>query len=269
MTIFKNSVLFVLVTCSIYCSNSNHLKAIKFDFPTTDQELYQSLISVESWENEKGTSIIFRKDNTFEYVQVSEPVVTGTGKYQVINKQVKLRFGKQENHTWLNGKSIVCDFTFKSHPWRPQQYISCVQGKNDGKFELANPKSINIGDEDYIDKIKVQIVGYKPANTTRSLYIRNLPSLSGKIIPFSELGSEECLDEYYLFRSGEKPEKVNPDLYIRFPAKFDLTVIAETKDKYTVDKFENHWYFVKIFVSCIGYDTTRYGWIYGEFINSK
>ncbi|MBM9502262.1 hypothetical protein JWG44_18580 [Leptospira sp. 201903071] len=269
MKVIINSFLLLSGIYLMHCSKSNNVKDVKLTLPKTDHELNQLLTSIDQWENEKGKRIAFNKDNTFEYTQISEPVVSGIGKYHLVNKQIKLSFSNKNTHTWLNGKKIVCEFIVNEHAWKPQQYISCIQGRSEEKFELTNPKSINSGNESNIDKVEVRILGYKPANTKRSLYIRQAPSISGKIIPFSDLGSEECLDEFHLFPSVQKPEKVNSDIYVRFPAKFDLTLIAETKEKDIVDKFENNWYFVKVFVSCIGYETSLYGWAYGEFIEKK
>ncbi|AVQ11242.1 Uncharacterized protein XB16_0907 [Leptospira santarosai] len=257
-----NGIFLSLFLC---CSQTS--KVVKIDFPSTDQELISFLTSIEKWENDSGRFIEFHKDNTFLFVQENEPVITGIGKFELKEKQIKLNFNKQGNHTWLNGKKYVCNFVLKRHAWKPQQCISCIEERKDDKFELSNSNSVNSGNEDSIDNVKVKILGFKLTITKRSVYIRESPTITGKIIPLSNLGSEECLDEGYLFRTTEKPEKVNPDIYIRFPKNFDLILIAKTQEKYNVEQYENYWYYAKISVPCIGYVTTKYGWVYGEFIN--
>ncbi|EMN36470.1 hypothetical protein LEP1GSC084_0044 [Leptospira interrogans serovar Medanensis str. L0448] len=266
LTINRIFFLFYIVYF-LSCSRINNVKEIKLNFPEADQDLILLLTSIDKWENDTGKLIRFHKEKTFQYFQESEPGISGTGKFQLKDKQIKLVFSKEGNHISLNGEKYVCNFVLKPHSWKPQQYISCVEEKKKYKFELANPSSISYGNEDNIDNIKITVLGYKPTTTKRSVYLRELPTTSGKIIPFSSLGSEECLDEYYLFRSTTKPEKINPDIYVRFPKKFDLTLVAKTQEKYNIDQYNNHWYYVKIFVPCIGYVTTKYGWVYGEFID--
>lgn len=107
--------------------------------------------------------------------------------------------------------------------------------------------TVNSGQNRVLDGMNVVTSGGKKAIVTKNAKIRSKPDVRSDIIRFgADLGDEGLA---------------------YCPAGKELRVLARTRDKVRIEKWENHWFFVEL-VSA-GEFGARYGWIYGEFLEIK
>ncbi|WP_061249119.1 hypothetical protein [Leptospira alstonii] len=234
--------------------------------PSSIYEQQEILISIKQWENVAGASIKFSKNGTVSFVQDFEPSISGEGIYSLVDGKIKVSFKKAEDNR-LKGTEYICSFEFKEHDYLPMQYISCSEPKNKKYvMNLFNPESHHLSGYKFLfEGQKMELIDRKLSKVNFDSFFREKPDVNSKSIPFNDLSSEECM-QGVLDDLGSKADITKQ---IRLPKGFHVEVIARSEEPMQIDKWNNHWYFVVSSLGCYGYITTKYGWVFGQFLETK
>ncbi|EKO32363.1 hypothetical protein LEP1GSC163_1382 [Leptospira santarosai str. CBC379] len=234
--------------------------------PSSIYEQQELLISIKQWENTAGVSMKFNRNGSVSFVQDFEPVISGEGVYSLIDGKIKVSFKKAEDIR-LKGREYICSFEFKEHDYLPMQYISCSEPKNKKYVKnLFNPESHHLsGYKFLLEGWKMELVDRKLFKVNFDSFFREKPDVNSKSIPFNGLSSEECMQDIL----EDLGSKADISKQIRLPKGFQVEVIAKSEEPVQIDKWNNHWYYVVSSLGCYGTITTKYGWIFGQFLESK
>ncbi|PJZ75285.1 hypothetical protein [Leptospira neocaledonica] len=144
----------------------------------------------------------------------------------------------------------------------------CEVGGSDAKFlgekrlicsNKNNQKQTVLYSLDHRDRIGKRVViehvdgimmGGRKAVTTDAVRFRDEPSINSKIINVN-LTTESCCSD-----SVEKK-------YTSLQKDWNVVVIARTKEKEKIEKWENYWYYIAVYQSEF---SQVYGWVFGQFI---
>lgn len=210
------------------------------NLPGTEWEWHSQ--RADSWPD---FTFVFMPDGSLQLKNSSYGFDEGGGKfegsYSVINNELSL--------TWK-----LYSFYDKGDPEMHRASAKLVNDSNSvyhdttitfGSITLVCLNStVNSGQNRVLDGINVVTSGCKKAIVTKNAKIRSKPDVKSDIIRFgADLGEEGLA---------------------YCPAGKELRVLARTKDKVTVEKWNNYWYYVEL-VSA-GEFGARYGWVYGEFL---
>jgi hypothetical protein len=114
------------------------------------------------------------------------------------------------------------------------------------KISLTIEKyALKDGTERVINGVKVVIIKNKIGITSTNVKIRKMPSVKSESV-------EYVTDLYFN----------NPQTYSYVPEKSTVTIIARTKDKFNIEKWENYWYLINVGIC-------SEVWMYGEFLKIK
>ncbi|EKO70247.1 hypothetical protein ACO2J1_14915 [Leptospira interrogans] len=255
-------LIILSMTFSITVSGESNYGKI----PSSIYEQQEILISIKQWENVAGASMKFSKNGTVSFVQDFEPPISGEGIYSLVDGKIKVSFKKAEDNR-LKGAEYICSFEFKEHDYLPMQYISCREPKNKKYvMNLFNPESHHLsGYKFLLEGQKMELTDRKLSKVNFDSFFREKPDVNSKSIPFTNLSSEECMQDI-LTDLGSKADVTKQ---IRLPKGFHVEVIARSEESVQIDKWNNHWYFVVSSLGCYGNITTKYGWIFGQFLDMK
>lgn len=227
------------------------------------EEIRKTLIKAEKWESSNGIFIEFFNNGKVDFHQESEPVIHGVGTYKIEAQFITLDLEKAEDER-IKGQIHKCSYGFEEHFYLPKQFILCSIEDNDSKPYKAfnqnskNPKGVHFD----LNQTKMITTGSEKATINFDSYFRKGPDTKGKIIPFNQLSSEECMDDI-LSDKGKSGIKQQ----VRLPKGYKVETIAKTEKLYQIEKWNNHWYYVSTTVGCYGDIDTTYGWIFGQFLD--
>lgn len=234
--------------------------------PSSIYELQETLISIKQWENVAGVSMKFSRNGTVSFVQDFEPPISGEGSYSILDRKINISFKNAEDNR-LKGREYICSFEFKEHDYLPMQYISCREPKNKKYvLNLFNSESHHLSGYKFIlEDRKMILLDRKLTKVSFDSFFREKPDVRSKPIPFNGLSSEECMDDTL----SDMGSKADITKQIRLPKGFQVEVIARSEDSEQIDKWNNHWYYIVSSLGCYGSITTKYGWIFGQFLEIR
>ncbi|WP_246838682.1 hypothetical protein [Leptospira stimsonii] len=232
-------------------------------WPKKQDEVKNTLVKAGKWESNNGIFIEFFNNGEVDFHQESEPIIHGVGTYIVDSQFIRIDLEKAEDER-IKGQIHKCSYGFEEHFYLPKQFILCSIEDNDSKPYKAfnqnskNPKGVHFD----LNQTKMITTGSEKATINFDSYFRKEPNTKGKIIPFNQLSSEECMDDILSDkdRSGIKQQ-------VRLPKGYKVETIAKTEKLFQIEKWNNHWYYVSTTVGCYGDIDTTYGWIFGQFLD--
>ena len=207
--------------------------------------------------------IQFNKDNTYEANYGSEGLYWyNKGKYSIKNSTVYLmpstcKFNKENADSVPCGQTLgraECRMVDDRNSLYYTKYLECnsidnknVLGFNTSKilFPLTS-YPVASGAERVYDGTAVVVLTGSTGVTTANVKIRKKPSVDSESLKFT--------DKIY-FDPGAKT-------YDYVPQNTAVTIIARTKNKSAVDKWNNYWYLISAGMSIEV-------WMYGEFVKLK
>lgn len=225
-----------------------------------DQSLTPENLASGTWEpeNRYGMKVKFTKNGRFEaYLDYGQSYSEAKGTYAIKNGKISLIVDKipadkqVEGMILKEGQLLNGELRFDEKSPKYKWYLYFKEGKSmylDGEVKIWNHKSlIPEGTEFKIDGREVVAMGSKEGSTTTVVKVRETPSATGKEINYTY----EDVMETITVKSLEKGKP--------------LIVLARTKEKDKVGKWNNYWYYVE-FEKYIDY---MRGWVYGEFVQIK
>jgi|JI10StandDraft_1071094.scaffolds.fasta_scaffold539591_2 hypothetical protein len=155
-----------------------------------------------------------------------------TGKYSIVDQKIILEEAKEGGVVLCNKE--ICQFILTPDSVYATEAIQCGKTVYYGaKNAPPKGKDVKIAGKEAVSMGKVG------ASTTTKVVIRSAPSKTSQAIA--------C--------SGQVPEIL------------DLTVLARTKEKVQVDKWNNYWYYVLVHGNEMTFECgTGPAWIFGEFV---
>ncbi|MCU0849326.1 MAG: hypothetical protein MUD12_15700 [Spirochaetes bacterium] len=207
--------------------------------------------------------IEFKKDNTYE----SNHAAPGLnwhdkGKYNIKNNKVYLEAGVCKEFK-ENRDNMPCDETFGSGECTVindneslffTKFLKCISyNKNVSGFkslEIIFPMpefKVKPGEERVHGEIKVIVLIGSTGVTTSNVKIRQSPGINSESIKY--------IDGINFINQTAKT-------YDFVPKGKKITIIARTKEKDKVEKWNNYWYLISV-------GENNGVWIYGEFIKIK
>ena len=232
--------------------------------PGINQESGKSLtpeyLASTKWgpENLYGMKVSFTKKGKFEAnINYGQDYSEAKGTYVIKNGKVTLTVDKIPADKQVEGMILkdgqLSDGVLKYDEKSPK-YQWCLvfkEGKSmylHGEVKIWDHKSLI--PEGTVFKIQgkdVVAMGAKQAETSTVVKVRETPSVKGKEIHYTY---EDAMDTVTV-KSLEKGKS--------------LIVLARTKEKDKVGKWDNYWYYVE-FETYINY---MRGWVFGEFVKMK
>jgi hypothetical protein len=225
------------------------------------QALTPEYLASGTWgpENTCGIKVKFTKDGKFDmYVEYGQSYSEGKGTYVIKDGKVSLTINKIPPDKQVEGMILkegqllngVLVYDEKSPKYR--SCLSFKEGKSlyiDGAVKIWDYNSlIKEGTSFSIDGKEVIAMGAKEGATTAIVKVRETPSATGKEIHYTY---EDAMEPPVTVKALDKGKH--------------LIVLARTKDKDKVGKYNNYWYYVE-FERYIDY---MRGWVYGEFVQMK
>lgn len=210
-------------------------------------KLTPEFLASNNWDLENGCDIEikFTGDGRFTIIQrcgnsAETDYINISGGFKINGDKITLTVESAEEMSEIKkGKSLQGVLVKKNN----LKYRWCLDFKD---FTIWN---INIltaaGDAASINGIAAVTMGVKTASTTTVIKVREAPGASAKEINF------ECGDNDETIKSLGKGKS--------------LTVLARTKDKDKVGKWNNYWYYVE-YKKCEFDDGFSRGWVFGEFV---
>lgn len=176
----------------------------------------------------------------------------GKGKYKIEGDEVILNIEKEENQSIDKGsfkKNLKCKLINQKDDLQYEYKLSCNNKTDYYSRALMSFDRV----KKYLGKYDVLSLEIKKGKTIDNANFRTEPSEKGKLI--------SC--------TFTKEENGNPIPAVKtfIPKDRDINIIAKTKDKFKVQKWENYWYYISVPVSGYIGEQCSKGWVYGEFIN--
>lgn len=245
-------IILILGCCKKY-SNS----VIDFNWPVTDLEKNQILVSIDQWDSPNGINVKFLSENSISYHEESEPIHYGKGVYSVKNGILNLQFKETYGEESLEYE-FNCTFGYEENDYLPQQYIECSRSiLSEKPVRIYNQRSIKpVGTLISIENEKILTMGNKLGKVNFDSFFRSKPELNSKEIPFNSLAPEECLEDISKF-----PKQV------RLPKGFKIRVIGKTEKITKIENWNSPWYYVETNINCYGDIYKMNGWIYAQFVD--
>jgi hypothetical protein len=207
--------------------------------------------------------IELNKDYTYESQYGSEGLYWyNKGKYNIKNNTVYLEPNVCKEHK-DDKDSIPCDRTLGKaectiiNDGKSLYYIKflkCISSVNknvlgfnssDVSFPMPEFK-VKSGEERVYKDVKVIVLTDSNGTTTSNVKIRKSPNINSESIKYT--------DKIYFDPTSKTYDFV--------PKDTQVNIIARTKDKVRVDKWNNYWYLINVGI-------TDEVWMYGEFIKIK
>lgn len=247
---FFVSVSAAVTICSVFISAKNNTADVRSLTP-------EYLVSaVWGPENRVGMKLKFPADGRFESaIDYGQSYSDGAGTYLIKDGKLFLIYETSTMDPEIKGltlKNGVLITDMESPKYR--RYLLFKAGEL-GRLYIREDLKIwdysslvREGELLSVRGVDAIAVGGKSAVTSAVVKVRETPGISGKEINYT-----------YEDEEGTK-------VTVRaLPKDTSLTVLARTKDKDRVGKWNNYWYYVE-FEKYIEY--TR-GWVYGEFVEMK
>lgn len=200
-----------------------------------------------------GYALKFNKDLTYQISFAGEGYLSLTGKYIVSGQEVILDNPKDNNG---QNETIAAEHVLKKCVLQNiedlyyLEALSCSSGK---KF-YNTTKKVPSGTERKVGNIDVLTMNRVEAITTDNVMIRENPDTQAKSIGVLQQVSGAQME----FKHQEY-------LHSNYP----MNIIARTKNKEKVQKWENYWYYVALYEETMGYPASVTGWVFGEFVKIK
>jgi len=231
----KFIIIIILIFCLIFL--------LSLEKGLGAQELKKDYLVNNNWgpEYKIGITIEFKKDNSFEaFEDYGMDFREVKGIYEIKNK--KLALYDDAGKVFLSGGELVYDENNVKYKY----YLLF----NEDKIVYNLNTKTKPGSEVYIDGYMSVTIDSKEAKLTYNMKFREKPDLNGKIINYYRINpeSDDLMEEELKF----------------VPKDTTIYVIARTKDKYKVDKWNNYWYYVEV-PDVYGFSRTK-GWMFAEFI---
>jgi len=254
MKVYRTFILFALVFILTFFLNR----------PGTNQESGKSLtpeyLASVKWgpENLYGMKISFTKKGKFEaFINYGQDYSEAKGTYTIKNGKLTLTVDKIPADKQVGGMILkdgeLSDGILKYDEKSPKYkwYLIFKEGKSmylNGEVKIWDYNSlIPEGTGFKINGKDVIAMGAKEAETSIVVKVRESPSVKGKEIHYT-------YEDAMATVTVKSLEKGKP-----------LIVLARTKEKEKVSKWENYWYYVE-FETNIDY---KRGWIFGELVKMK
>jgi hypothetical protein len=210
-------------------------------------------------ENRVGIKVKFTKDKKFEAnIDYGQSYSTGKGTYVIKGGKITLTIDKIPADKQLEGMELrdgQLSDGILIYDEKSPKYKECLVFKEGeslyrkGEVKIWNYNSlIKKGTAFTIQGKEVTGMGAKEGSTTVIVKVREEPSVNAKEIHYTY---EDAMEPPVTVKSLEKGK--------------GLIVLARTKDKDKVGKWNNYWYYVE-FETYIDY---MRGWVYGEFVQMK
>lgn len=227
------------------------------------QALTPEYLASQTWgpENIFGIKVKFTKDKKFEmHIEYGQSYSEGKGTYVIRDGKITLTIDKIPADQQVDGMMLkegelrdgVLIYDEKSPKYKWCLSFKKDAGKSlylDGEIKIWNHDSlIKEGTAFSMEGKEIIAMGAKDGATTAVVKIRETPSATGKEIHYTY---EDAMEPPVTVKALEKGKH--------------LIVLARTKDKDKVGKYNNYWYYVE-FETYIDY---RRGWVYGEFVQMK
>lgn len=184
----------------------------------------------------KGSpEVLSFKENQYDWAVDGPGGKRCTGKYSIVDQKIILEEAKE-------GDSIACDKETCQLIVTPDS-VYATEGVQCGKTVYYSAKNTPPkGKEVKIAGKEAVLMGKVGASTTTKVVIRSSPSKASQAIA--------C--------SGNVPEILN------------LTVLARSKEKVQVDKWNNYWYYVLVHGNEMTFECgNEPAWVFGEFVRLK
>ena len=193
-----------------------------------------------------GWQITFSENGKAEYHFAWEGSRSVQATYEVSKGDIIIRIsGSAEEHDikWL-GRRTKCHIVKEKDSLEFLYSLAC-----DNKVVmLFSHGHKRINQETIIDNIPAVTLGGQRAEAVATVKFRESPNLSSKTIYCKFERSE----------GGGVIPKGNQHIYL----------LARTKDKVRVEKMENYWYFIRLYVEQYDGESCKkeQGWVFGEFV---
>lgn len=186
--------------------------------------------------------LYFTADNTIQWKWEIMGEHCRKGKYQIRDQTITFQNWTKcdpdaDDTNLFRLKGATCEI--KKTPDNPDHEEHIVCGKK-GMFGNTGKKT-TAGATKKIDGAKV-VMMKGGGVTTANVKLRSGPSTNTEVLEFKSM-DDDIMQSY-------------------IPKGFELEVVARTKDKYEVGKWNNHWYYVEP-----NMETGR-GWVFGEFLDT-
>ncbi len=171
------------------------------------------------------------------------------GNYKIVNDELIINYKYYSAYDSLNNpgfKPVIFEKRSKILYFSDSvQYDTYA--KFDGTTIICKDSIVREGLPGIQDGVDVVTAGGKTAVVTKNAKIRVKPDVNAQFINFGvDLGEEGLA---------------------YCPAGKELNILARTKEKVKIEKWNNYWYYAEL--TSAGEFGARYGWIYGEFLRFK
>lgn len=204
-----------------------------------------------------SNSIEFKSNGDFTALKTEELLyLEGKGKYKIENEEIALSIEKEENQAPDQGKfdkkQFKCKIINQKEDIEFEYKLACG---NQGDYYSRNLLSLDRVKK-YLGKYEILSIATTKGKTIDNANFRIEPYDKGKLISCSfhkdNTGNDAPAEKTFIPK----------DRYIE--------ILAKTKDKFKVQKWENYWYY--IYVPTAVYEGENCGginkgWVYGEFIS--
>ncbi len=194
------------------------------------------------------------KKGVAKYIQaIAELDVQAEGLYTIDNGAVVIT-GFKRTSAGIDGEvpgDLRCTLLRTEESLQYAELLSCQPVAGGNKVDFYDTGAlVKTGAERMVDGIAVI---YSPAfkKPTTTLIVRKAPSKSSEALSWNSQKKDGTVEERKNLRKGEK-----------------VTVLARTREKLQVDKWNNYWYYVEIdAVDAMGnVPLSERGWVFGEFL---
>ncbi len=252
---FKRKKSFIAAVTAALCA----ILMPSADYAGDSVSLTPEYLASGSWgpENIVGMKIRFNSGGSFDSeLNMGQSYCTASGKFSIKGGKLELAMESSKSSPFcgvmtLKEGVIVTD---KSSP----KYRNYILFRADQVKDLYLNEDLKIWD--YNSKLKegesvtingtdAVVTGIKEAVTTTTVKVRETPGTGGKEI-------------HYNYESEETGTTVTVKA---LPKNKSLTVLARTREKISVGKTSNYWYYAE-FETYISYTK---GWIYGDFVEIR
>lgn len=217
-------------------------------------------LSGTEWEWHKGNTadwplftFRFMNDGSLKFLNASygfdEGGYTFNGTYKVVKDELLLVYQTYSFYDKENDPDYKPE-TFEARGLLKRN-VNSVQYNTEiifGSFTIVCRDSmVKEGEVRTVDGVEVVTTGGMSAVVSKNAKIRIKPDVKSQFIYF-----------------GVEP---GSDGLAYCPAGKELKILARTKDRVKLEKWNNFWYYAEL--TSAGELGARYGWIYGEFLNFK
>lgn len=196
----------------------------------------------------------FSKDGHFIFKRDcgdNENRIDCSGIYKIKGDKLSFTIEKSPDGTFFNkgytGYASIVDSDSLKYRWAVKfDKMGILYNKNN---------LIKEGESFLVEGIDAIAMGEKSGTVTTPLKVREKPDTSAKEVTFCECADVDGLTDCVKLKSLKNGT--------------DLIIYARTKEKKSVGKWNNYWYYVEFsFNGCEGRDD-YYGWVFGEFVKIK